>query len=238
MTKRIYIYRIYFPTPDKYYVGQTNNIKKRMSNHLIAGHAIHKALWKYDDWIIEILHTCKSRDEANRIEIEEIRHYNCIAPNGYNLTRGGDGIDGYQFSDESKKKMRQSHLGKKYGDGNKGYKHTEESKIKMKIARKGRTPAKDKSHVQTEETKRKISIANSGKKFSEEHRKKISIARQGTKVSEETKAKMSQSRLGKKNPMFGKRRDDVSDRNRNPRTIRQIQITKLKTKIAKLEDLR
>jgi len=88
---RIYIYAIWFPTSKKYYIGQTCNLKARMKNHFYSGSLVYYALWKYDDWKISILHTCKTRDEAYRIEIEEIRNYNSIAPNGYNLTRGGDG---------------------------------------------------------------------------------------------------------------------------------------------------
>lgn len=45
------------------------------------------------DWQVTILHICKSPDEANRIEIEEIRNFNSVIPNGYNLTHGGGGGD-------------------------------------------------------------------------------------------------------------------------------------------------
>ena len=36
MNGKIYIYAIYFPTSNKYYVGQTDNLKRRMSCHLIS----------------------------------------------------------------------------------------------------------------------------------------------------------------------------------------------------------
>jgi len=64
-----------------------------MFTHLEADTLVGRALWKYDDWQVSKLHTCKTRDEANRIEIECIRNFNSIAPNGYNLTRGGDGAN-------------------------------------------------------------------------------------------------------------------------------------------------
>ena len=116
---KIYIYVIYFPTSNKYYIGQTYSLEQRMYEHLRSGSVICKALYKYNDWKISILHTCKTRDEANRIEIEEIRNFNSVAPNGYNLTRGGEGG---KPSEETKEKNRQAHLGTH---------HTKEAKNKV-----------------------------------------------------------------------------------------------------------
>jgi len=111
---KIYIYAIWFPTSEKYYVGQTQNLQGRMQGHLRSGSLVCKALYKYDDWQISILHTVKTKEEANRIEIEEIRNFNSVAPNGYNLTRGGDGWSkGMKHSEETKKKMKQAAIGKK-----------------------------------------------------------------------------------------------------------------------------
>lgn len=137
---KIYIYLIYFPTSNRlnpYYVGQTAYLNRRMLEHLRNknNNFVGNALQKYDDWTIEILHTAKDRDEANRIEIEKIRHYDCIAPNGYNLTRGGDGVDGFKHSDEFKENQRNFMNGNQYGKGKnlgnkngKGHHHTEEWK--------------------------------------------------------------------------------------------------------------
>ena len=86
----IYIYQIYFPTSDKCYIGQTKALDKRMKEHLRSDSVVCKALWKYDDWTVSILHTCQSRDVANTLEVEEIRNFNSVAPNGYNLTSGGE----------------------------------------------------------------------------------------------------------------------------------------------------
>lgn len=87
---KFYIYQIYFPISKKSYIGQTFNLKGRLEEHLRSGRLVCKALWKYDNWQISVLHTCKTRNEANKIEIEEIRNFNSVAPNGYNLTHGGD----------------------------------------------------------------------------------------------------------------------------------------------------
>ena len=83
-----------------------------MQQHICSGSLVCKALLKVNNWQVSILHICKTRDEANRIEIEEIRNFNSVAPNGYNLTHGGEGAglenknaQGYKHSDEAKRKM-------------------------------------------------------------------------------------------------------------------------------------
>jgi len=128
-TKRTYIYCIYFPTSNKHYIGQTDNINRRMVHgHLRSNKSlVGRALWKYDDWTIEIFHTCKTRDEANRTEIEEIRHHSCVAPNGYNLTRGGEG-SGIPC-EETKEKMRQARLGTHWQVCEEGCKNMAEARI-------------------------------------------------------------------------------------------------------------
>lgn len=104
---KIHIYKIYFPTSDKCYIGQTAYLEKRLVAHLEAKSYVGSALWKYDEWHVSILCTCESRDEANRVEIEEIRNQNSIAPNGYNLSRGGEGdrYNGYCYTEEGRKKI-------------------------------------------------------------------------------------------------------------------------------------
>ncbi|MEK0351237.1 MAG: NUMOD3 domain-containing DNA-binding protein [Nitrosopumilus sp.] len=217
---KIYIYQIWFPTSKKYYIGQTCNIQKRMHEHLRAGSVICKALWKYDDWQVAILHTCKSRDEANRIEIEEIRNFNSVAPNGYNLTRGGEGTThceitkekirnarrGTHASKETKKKMREAKLGKNnhfYGKH-----HTEESNEKNRKLHEGKT------------------LEERGHKFD----CNCSVC----------KAKRGEA-FGKDNPMFGKKRLDTIKRNINNNPMKNSAIvlkglrTKLIHRIAKLE---
>lgn len=153
-TKRIYIYKIYFPTSNRsnpHYVGKSQDLSRRMFVHLENKSLVGNALRKYDDWNIEVLHTCKTCDEANRIEIEEIRHYNCVTPNGYNQTRGGDGGDTWS----GKKNLKQSKS--RRGEGNPFYnkKHTEESKNKISNSMQGKNKG-DNCSVLSKETARKI----------------------------------------------------------------------------------
>lgn len=142
---KIYIYKIYFPLSDKCYIGQTQDLQKRMREHLCSGYLICKALYKYDDWQVSILHTCKTRDEAHKVEIEEIRNYNSVVPCGYNLTRGGEGTGGLKWSQESIDKMRAS-LPDRHGKNNNMYGtaggfagrlHSDETKKKMSKSQRG-----------------------------------------------------------------------------------------------------
>jgi len=148
---RIHIYTIWFPTSKKYYIGQTNDLVHRLLNHIYTNSLVGRSLSKYNDWQISVLHTCKTRDEANRIEIEEIRNFNSVVPNGYNLTRGGSGSFGYNPSKETKRKNRDAHIGNKNAVG----------------------------YVHSEEHNRKISEANKGKKHSLETCEKIGLSSKG-----------------------------------------------------------
>ena len=184
--QRVHIYAIYFPTSDKYYVGQTAYLKKRMFRHLNSKSFVGKALRKYDDWTFEVLHTCKTRDEANRTEIEEIRHYNSVEPNGYNLTRGGEGAEGYQHSEEWKQENSKRMQGNQYGIGRnlgnqnaKGIKHTEKWKEEnRKRLIGGKRPDQSKFMMGNQFTKGK----NLGKR-NVSHRIDVKIKRLKNKIT-------------------------------------------------------
>ncbi len=140
MAEKICIYRIYFPTNNKCYIGQTKDLKRRLVSHLRSGKLVCKALWKVNNWLVTVLHTCKTRDEVNRIEIEEIRNFNSVFPNGYNLTRGGEGNNHWKgkcLSEERKERIGQGLQGNQNGKGLKGYKHSKETKRKMSESLKG-----------------------------------------------------------------------------------------------------
>jgi len=187
---KIYIYCIYFPTSNKYYVGQTKNLK-RLFSHLNSKLLVGNALQKYDDWQVTILHTCKTRDAANLLEIEDIRNLNCIKPNGYNLTAGGDGGDTFT-NNPNKEEIRKNQSEKMQGKQNAlGHKCSEKSKEKNRQSHLGKTHSK------------------------------------------ETIIRMSILRQGENNPMFGQKRPDVIERNKNPNIKEQIK--RLQNKILKLE---
>ena len=85
---------------------------------------------------------------------------------------------GKKHSEETKEKMRQSHL---------VFKHSEETKERVSKVKSGEN------------------IHRYGKKHTEESKEKIRQSRLGKKHSEETKEKMSKAKSGKNNPMYGKK---------------------------------
>lgn len=96
-----------------------------------------------------------------------------------NSTDGGEGVFGYKFSDESRKRMSIIRIGNKYSFGNKNC-----------LGRK-----------YSKETLEKMSLAKKGKKLSLETRLKMSFLRRGEKhplfgkhLSEETKRKISETK--------------------------------------------
>jgi len=82
---------------------------------------------------------------------------------------------GQTFSEETKKKMSESHKKKKLsdvhkkriGDAHRGKVYNEETRKKMSEAHKGKKP------VITDEMKEKLRVANTGKVYSDERKAKI-----------------------------------------------------------------
>lgn len=133
----IYIYRIYFPTSRKCYIGQTTNLN-RPKNHIKSKYLVGNAMRKYNDYEILILHKTKSQKKANKLEITAIAAYNSIAPNGYNIATGGHNGNPYagKTKEEMKKtgkKMKKARKGKKPTLG-KCWKHSKEIKANMRAA--------------------------------------------------------------------------------------------------------
>lgn len=94
-----YIYKITNLINGKIYIGQTNNPKRRQQEHFSLSHSIieeeenkilYKAMQKYgiENFTFEIIED-KTKD-YNEKEIYWIKFYNSKAPNGYNITDGGE----------------------------------------------------------------------------------------------------------------------------------------------------
>ena len=146
----------------KSYIGMTSLEPKRRWNSG-KGYKKNSKMWKdiqnsdwNTDWEHSIIGQFEDKQEALNIEGMFIRLFDSTNE-GYNTsTYGGTS---YKRTDEIKKKMSESHIGKH---------HSEESKRKMSESHIGK-------HF-SEEHKKKISEAHIGKHFSEEHKKKISEA--------------------------------------------------------------
>lgn len=84
----------------KSYIGQTIDYDRRKEQHLHRrdgycdpNSIFHKAIDKYgeDNFEWEILGTVPGKEFANAFERSCIMQYNTYKPNGYNMTKGGDG---------------------------------------------------------------------------------------------------------------------------------------------------
>jgi group I intron endonuclease len=153
----------------KQYVGITSNFERRWHEHQTdKGRVLYNAIAKYGIENFHISYIANAFDFECACDIERmlIVERNTKAPNGYNLTDGGEGVIGYTHTDETKAKVSAKL---------KGQKKSEETRQKMSVARKG--------IVVSKETKTKISEGKKGK---------ISN-RKGVKLSEEQKQLMSES---------------------------------------------
>lgn len=116
------IYWIRNTINNKLYIGQTEDWVRRYKEHKSREHNIHliRAYAKYgfDNFEFKILQVFSSDDEItlrrklNEAEVRYIKYFDSHNPKkGYNQTDGGDGINGFTHSEESKKKMSQAKKG-------------------------------------------------------------------------------------------------------------------------------
>lgn len=193
------MYNIYLITNlenKKKYVGITKfSITERFYQHSKRGFLLTEAIKKYgeDKFFIELIEEVDSAGRAYELEQYYIKEYNTKVPYGYNLTDGGDGIFGWevteQYRQECSERVKQLHKEKKVGMYGKN--HSDETKRKMSVASKG----KSKPWL-------------IGRKLSPESIEKLRQINLGRVLSDETKKKISENHHdvnGKNNPMYGKK---------------------------------
>lgn len=139
-----YIYIIENLINGKVYVGQTSKLDDRRKAHLGGWSqppAIAAAIRKYgkENFDFSIIQSCSSLEELNTQEIYWIAELGCLAPNGYNLKKGGE--CGGSLSEEVRQKISQSRKGKLRGSENhmSGKPLSEEHKKKISQGNKGKT---------------------------------------------------------------------------------------------------
>jgi group I intron endonuclease len=158
MENKNYIYGLIDPRSNKIrYVGKTNNPDQRLFDHI--RHSKHKTTYK-DKWIRSLLEiglnpTITILEECGDNWVEREIHHISLYENLTNLTKGGEGLNGYIFTETHKKNISENHhdvskennpmFGRTHTDEvkellrrkNIGKKHNEESKSKMSSHRKG-----------------------------------------------------------------------------------------------------
>jgi group I intron endonuclease len=116
----------------KRYVGIAKDYIRRWREHR-SGHGsklVYHAIKKYGIENLDFQVICKGTEEyVKEMEVRAIRMLNTMAHSGYNLTEGGEGSTGWKASDETRRRMCDSHT------GTTGYKFSDDAKQKMREAR-------------------------------------------------------------------------------------------------------
>lgn len=183
------IYKITNKINGKVYIGQSVDIDKRKREHFNnykreenKHYILYKAINKYgiNNFKFEVICECLI-EELDDLEIKYIKLYDSYKANGYNMTLGGGGVRGLKpwlgrhHTQETKNKIRKSHMGKKLSD---------ETIEKLKIINKGNKRRLGISHTkETIEKLRELNIGENnamfGKSHSQETKDKISVAKKG-----------------------------------------------------------
>ena len=196
------IYKITNKVNNKSYIGQTiNSIEHRWRQHLAEVRTrpkfpFHTAVLKYSEnnFTIEELFVCANQEELNLKERYYTDYFNAwVGKMGY-VCKAGFGRGSVSL--ETKQKMGNSQIGRK---------HSEESKKKISESHKGaRNPNFGKP---LSENAKAIMVSKiTGLKRTSETRIRLSLAKMGNKNpnfnkkdSEETKKKKSLALMGNKN---------------------------------------
>jgi group I intron endonuclease len=160
----------------KIYVGQTTQSpEKRWKYHCYRGYILTDAITKYGkhNFEFKVIDTANSHDELNKKEIYWINVLNSIAPNGYNLRKGGD--SGGLLSEQTKKKISLAQKNKKISDKHK--KRLSELNSGKNNPMYGKTP-------------------NLGKIYTDEHRSNISNSLKGRKHCKSSIEKIRKKKIG------------------------------------------
>lgn len=117
----------------KQYIGTAVDHTRRWCEHK-SGHGskiLNAAFQKYgvENFSFEVIEILPE-DEAKELEILMIRVFETQAPNGYNITLGGEGTIGFKHSKETRQEMSESRVGAR--NGMYGKTHSKETKEKLK----------------------------------------------------------------------------------------------------------
>ncbi|MCK9394222.1 MAG: GIY-YIG nuclease family protein [Methylobacter sp.] len=240
MKNNFLIYKFTSPS-GKSYIGQTNNLKRRVEEHKLRGkcRAFNAAINKhgFENFTQEILKENLTIEEANYWEVLLIKEHVTLSPNGYNLRTGGyssipssetrEIMSAWQVGrkrPEIAEKTRAFHTGRKASPeacakmtaSRIGKKASIETRAKMSVAQKGlkKPPCSDERRKKTSEQFKGIP------KTAEQREKMSEAAKKRHPVSEETRKKMSDAaKLRSKRPLASSEtRAKISAAKANPST--------------------
>ena len=204
----------------KKYIGLATDIKYRMNNHVkCLNNNRHRNNYLQNVWnkhgeenfkFWTIAEYPPDETILKLMEVYFICYYDSFYGdgNGYNLTRGGEGVFGYAHLDKTKKSISESMIGKK------------KSETTKKLMSENHWDSGGENHPNygkhlSEKTKELIGKAN--KNPSDETRKLLRDSKLGQNnpnygktPSEQTRKLMSDANSGENNPTFATKRKNVS----------------------------
>lgn len=188
----MHVYRITNLVTGKSYVGFSKDANNRFKRQIcLAEQGVNRRLYdsirkhSKENFVLTILDTCNTREEAVTLEKHWIAELNTLMPNGYNMTTGGDGGNTLSsWSEEDRKSLY-----KRQGESRKGTVVSEETRRKISISNKGKViPMSIRLHLS--------SIMKGRKRGPQRKRSKPSWIK-GKTHSVATRLKISKARLGK-----------------------------------------
>ena len=168
--------------------------KRRIKDHFSGrgNRIIANAVKKYgkDAFTYEILEANVFDEFLPDLEVAYIANFNTVAPNGYNLTSGGDKHK--RLSAETRLKISEKQKGRPRII-------SEAGRRKLSELAKGRTGDKNPCFGRklSEDHRRKLLDSRKGKPLTENHRQKLSEAHKGKTHSVSTRQKLSELNKGK-----------------------------------------
>ena len=216
------IYKITNSISGKCYVGFSKNAEHRFNRHIsLARNGVNRRLYDsmrkhgISNFTLEIITTCDTRDEAIELEKFWISKLDSMMPNGYNMTRGGDGGNTLQgWTDAQRTELYSRQAKTRIGST-----HSEITRQKISEAHRGKVMPIEQ-RLRLSKTMKELGIRPpltigktpwiAGKSHSPDARRKISEAKVGksweslwsAEYVEERKIKMRDVFSGKNNPNF------------------------------------
>lgn len=218
------LYKLTSPS-GKSYIGITNKtFEKRWLKHIEQAKqnregALYNAIRKYghENFTKEILKESEIWTDLCKLEQEKIKEMNTMYPNGYNLTIGGEGVQGRFVSEESRIRMSLAQK-KRFQNPEQRQKMSEYAKIAgQKISLKYQKIREEKAIEKIKyrasiEYKEKRSNAIKLAMSNPETKKKMSLAAKKRASDPEWKRKISESKVGKKTrPCSEERKRKISE---------------------------